>query len=182
MPRIHMVRHGHAAAGFDNADPPLDSVGREQAEAVARTLAPLGARAILTSPLARARETAAPLARLWAREPLVEPRVAEIPTPDGLSLSARVPWLRSFMAGSWNAADPALTEWRKRVIAMLTGISSDTVIFSHFIAINVGAGQAEGDDRVVVFAPDNCSVTVFETDGKALKLVERGREAATRVV
>ena len=55
------------------------------------------------------------------------------------------------------------------------------MIFSHFIAINVAAGAALGDDRLVAFRPDNCSVTVFETKGSSLSLVEKGREAETKV-
>ena len=33
------------------------------------------------------------------------------------------------------------------------------------------------DDRVVVFSPDNCSVTVFDIANKTLNLVEKGHEA-----
>jgi broad specificity phosphatase PhoE len=64
-----VVRHGRTdanAAGLllGRADPPLDAVGRGQASAVAAALAPLrsGTR-IISSPLRRARETAALIAR-----------------------------------------------------------------------------------------------------------------------
>jgi broad specificity phosphatase PhoE len=181
MARIYMVRHGHAAAGFDNADPSLDGTGHAQAEEAARALSQRGPLSIVTSPLARARETARPLALLWHREPVVDERVAEIPTPQHLSLTERVPWLRGFMAGTWREADPSLEAWRRSVIGMLTPVSADTVVFSHFIAINVGVGHVAHDDRVVVFAPDNCSITIFETDGTSLRVIERGRQAATRV-
>jgi hypothetical protein len=33
----------------------------------------------------------------------------------------------------------------------------------------------------VVFRPDNCSVTVFDTENGKLQLVERGHEAETKV-
>jgi hypothetical protein len=52
------------------------------------------------------------------------------------------------------------------------------VIFSHYVAINVLMGAATGDDRVVAFSPENCSVTVFDTAGSTLKLIEKGSEAA----
>ncbi len=52
------------------------------------------------------------------------------------------------------------------------------MIFSHYVAINVIAGAATDDGRVVVFSPDNCSVTVFETDGGKLALIEKGSEAS----
>jgi hypothetical protein len=67
--------------------------------------------------------------------------------------------------------------WREHCIGTVTAITRDTVIFSHYVAINVIAGAATNDDRVIVFSPDNCSVTVFETDGTNLKLIEKGAEA-----
>jgi broad specificity phosphatase PhoE len=81
------------------------------------------------------------------------------------------------MAGSWRGVTPELAEWREACIASVGGLTADTVIFSHFVAINVVAGGALGDDRVVTFSPDNCSVTTFETDGVILRLVEKGGEA-----
>src|SRR5262249_13111503 len=104
-----------------------------------------------------------------------------IPTPPQFSVTERVPWLRNFMSGTWRGADTTLAGWREHVVATLSGMTEDTVIFSHFIAINVGVGHVVRDDRVVVFSPDNCSITIFDTDGQNLKLVERGHEAATKV-
>jgi broad specificity phosphatase PhoE len=177
MSRLYMVRHGRAAAGFgESHDPGLDELGREQAAAVAQELATLGRWPILSSPLRRTRETAAPLAKLWRVEPAIEEAVAEIPSPTD-NLQERVAWLREFMAGSWRNATPPLAQWREDAIAALLGIREDTVIFSHYIAINVAVGAATGDDRVVVFSPDNCSVTVFDNGSDALRLVEKGREA-----
>jgi broad specificity phosphatase PhoE len=179
MVKLYLVRHGRAEAGFGGAmDPGLDALGREQAEAVAATLGARGPLPILSSPLRRAQETAAPLARLWNCTPVIEDAVAEIPSPKGMTLEERVAWLRGLMAGSWRDASPALAEWREHCIATLAAIARDTVIFSHYVAINVAAGVATGDDRVVVFSPDNCSVTVLEADGQTLRLIEKGNEAA----
>jgi broad specificity phosphatase PhoE len=176
--RLYMVRHGRAAAGFgESADPGLDALGREQAEAVAKELAARGPLPILSSPLRRALETAAPLAGLWNRRPTIEEAVSEIPSPTD-NLQERVAWLREFMAGSWRSATPALAQWRESVIGALANIGEDSVIFSHYIAINVAVGAAMGDDRVVVFSPDNASVTLFENKGGVLRLIDKGREAS----
>lgn len=178
MARLYLVRHGRAAAGFgESHDPGLDDVGRAQAEAVAWELAPRGPLPILTSPLRRTRETAAPLAALWKVEPEIEDAVAEIPSPTD-NLQERVVWLRQFMAGSWRNATMELAAWREDVIAALLAIAEDTVVFTHYIAINVAVGAATGDDRVVVFSPDNCSITIIDNDGGVLRLVEKGREAS----
>lgn len=181
MPRIHLVRHGQASATWEQAlDPGLSDLGREQAEAVARDLAPLGPLALFASPLARAQETAAPLARLWSRTPVIEPRLAEIPKPRH-EIADRGAWLRGIMEGTWEAAGEDLSAWRDIPIGALVGQREDCVIFSHFVPINVCVGHCLGRPEVVVFRPDYCSVTIFETDGTTLRLVEKGREADTVV-
>jgi len=176
-----MVRHGRAEAGFGDAlDPGLDALGREQARVTAKRLADIGPLPIVSSPLKRARETAAPLAQLWKREPAIEEAIAEIPS-QAKTLAERAQWLRGFMAGSWREASLELAAWRENAIAALAALSEDTVIFSHFIAINVAAGAALGDERVVVFSPDNCSVTILESEAGRLRLIEQGHEAVTKV-
>jgi broad specificity phosphatase PhoE len=179
MTKLYMVRHGRAAAGFgESMDPGLDALGHSQAETVADKLKALGPLPIMTSPLARTQQTAAPLAKLWSKTPIIEDAVAEIPSPKGMTLEQRVAWLRKLMGGSWRTVPPELAAWREHCIATVAAIAQDTVIFSHYVAINVIAGAAMNDDRVVVFSPDNCSVTIFETDGETLRLIEKGNEAS----
>jgi broad specificity phosphatase PhoE len=178
MAKIYMVRHGKAEAGFGGAmDPGLDALGREQAETVAQKLKGMGPLPILSSPLARTQQTAAPLAKIWNKTPIIEDAVAEIPSPL-ISLEERVVWLRKLMEGTWRTVNPQLAAWREHCIATVTAIPQDTVVFSHYVAINVIMGAATKDNRVVAFSPDNCSVTVFETDSVSLKLIEKGVEAA----
>ncbi len=182
MARIYMVRHGKAAASFgESADPGLDDLGRQQAEGAARTLSKLPPMKLITSPLRRARETSLPLAALWKRDAAVENAVAEIPSPHGLGLAKRAEWLRGFMQGSWHGASPDLATWREACVAALVAQKEDVVVFSHFIAINVAAGSALGDDRVILYPPDNGSITILETDGTRLHLLERGAQADTKV-
>jgi broad specificity phosphatase PhoE len=192
MGKIYMVRHGKAAAGWDgDADPGLDVTGHAQAEAVAQDLAArlTSPVAVYTSPLLRCRETAMPLATMWQTQAIVEPRVAEIPSPIE-DLVARTEWLRRVMAGSWAelSSDPEsagidFARWQSDVVAALVtlGTSQDIVVFSHFIALNAAFCAATGADQIVAFRPDNCSVSVFETDGTALTLLTQGHEADTQV-
>ena len=56
-----------------------------------------------------------------------------------------------------------------------------TVVVTHFMVINIAAGVALDDRRLVTFRPDNCSVTVFESAGAGLRLVSRGKELETKV-
>ena len=183
MPTIVLVRHGRAAAGFgSHRDPGLDEVGRAQAEA---TAAELAARfeepvPIYSSPLKRAQETAAPLARRWGSEVILEPRVAEIPSPTE-DLRERARWLQGVMAGKWTDLPPELVRWRQELIECVLGFESDTVVFCHFIAINVVVGAATGAEELIVFRPDNASVTDVCTDGGELAPIVLGHEGDTRV-
>lgn len=182
MVRLYLVRHGKAAASFSEArDPELDATGAAQAEALAERLAPLGPLPIVTSPLRRALETAKPLERRWRLTARIEPAFGEIPAPTD-EPAARGAWLRRVMEATWSTQPVALTAWRQRVVEGLVVMQRQTVVVTHFIAINVAVGYAEGDDRVVVFAPDHCSVTVLDVDDGALRLVRRGAERATPVL
>jgi broad specificity phosphatase PhoE len=107
--------------------------------------------------------------------------VAEIPTPANVLFAQRADWLRNLMMGEWGAADPSLQTWRDGVVAYLASLQDDTAIFSHFVAINVALGAAIGDDRVVCFRPAHASITVLETKGRAISLVELGETADTAV-
>ena len=181
MARIRLVRHGAAAARWDqDLDPGLSAHGRQQAEDVATALAGLGPLALVSSPLQRCRETAGPLARHWQCQPAIVPEVAEIPSPEERRAD-RGAWLLDIMLGNWTDADAWLAPWRQGVIDVLLALEEECVVFSHFVAINVAVGWATGDDRVVCFRPDNCSVTVLENTGGTLQLIDKGAEAETVV-
>jgi broad specificity phosphatase PhoE len=188
MTRIYMIRHGKAAAGWDgDADPGLDALGQSQAEAVAETVQGLidAPVAIFSSPLKRCRETAAPLAKAWGQTLQIEAGVGEIPSPID-DLTARTQWLRRVMAGTWDGlySDAVSVDsgidfrgWNDNVCATLNAMQGEAmVIFSHFIALNAAYCAATGATDVVSFAPANCSLSIFETDGRTLSLIEQGAE------
>jgi broad specificity phosphatase PhoE len=134
----------------------------DQAEAMAAGLAPLGPLPMVVSPRRRTRETAAALEKLWGVISRVDPRVGEIATPDGVGLADRGTWLRDLMARRWPELSHDLQVWRQDVLDGLWALDADTVVVTHFVAINVAVGWATGDDRVVNVSPDNCSVTALE--------------------
>jgi broad specificity phosphatase PhoE len=179
MAKIYMVRHGKAAADT-SADPARDELGQRQAQATAAVLATLGPLSVYSSPLARARQTAEPLAKRWSAEVVIEPRVTEIPYPT-TDLAKRRQWLGQAMSGSWTDLGPDLLQWRQDLVDCLCRLPEDSVVFCHFIAINVAVGAARDDDRLVMFAPDNGSVTTFSNDSGELEILEMGRSAETHV-
>jgi broad specificity phosphatase PhoE len=179
--RLYLIRHGQASAGFAEAlDPGLDEIGQAQAQAVAQELALLGPLPVVTSPLRRARETAAAFESLWGVQARVEPAVAEIPTPT-MDLQARIAWLRRAMHGRWGDLPAAYQEWRSQVVACLVALGTSAVVTTHFVAINVAVGAATDDDRMVCCEPDHCSCTVLEVVDGRLRVVTLGRQRATQI-
>jgi broad specificity phosphatase PhoE len=184
MSRIYLVRHGEAAAGWgSHVDPGLSDRGRRQAEAVGQALEPLGPLAIVSSPLLRAQETAAPLAVLWDVEVRIDPGVGEIPSPSD-DLAERAAWLSSQFQLTWAERGDDLHQWRGTVLATLLSFPSDTVVFTHYVAIGVAIGAATDDFDGDVH-PDNCSVTILESTGEgstdSLRLIELPRQRSTFV-
>ena len=188
--RLYLVRHARPSASWgEEPDPALDATGREQAEAVARSLSQtLEPMPIYTSPLCRCRETANPLERLWQRPAEVLEQVAEIPSPP-VDLRGRQKWLKETMLGTWRdlnrlapPGSPDYLVWRQTLLSSLARMPRDSVIFSHFIAINVVVGAAQSRDEVVCFRPDHASVTCVEIENQSVRLLELGRQSDTAIL
>src|SRR5579871_5745532 len=100
---IYLIRHGEPAAGWgDHLDPGLSSKGLQQADDVAETLAVGGAKRVVTSPMARCRETARPFEKLMETHARIEPAVGEVRAPPGVGPQERASWLKGVMAGVWS--------------------------------------------------------------------------------
>lgn len=188
--RTYMIRHGKPSATWGDADgdPGLDDVGRMQAHAAAEALLALPEHErptkVVSSPLRRCRETAAPFAAALGVELIIDPMVGEIPTPSTVSHDDRGAWLREAFGGRWDeiVGDLDYDQWRRDVAASVAA-HPKTAVFSHYVAINAAVSTAEGHDLVMGFRPDHCSIQTFEIKGDgALILVARGREASTQVL
>jgi broad specificity phosphatase PhoE len=181
MPRLILVRHGEAAAGWTaDVDPGLSERGRAQAEAMAAALAAQGPMPVVVSPLRRTRETAAPLEERWGVEARVDPAVGEIPSPVD-DLAERGSWLADLFGRTWSELGSDLHEWRATVLSGLRAIEQDAVVVTHYVAINVAVGAATGSDKFVSYNPDYCSQTVVEVSDDTLTVVQLGDERTTRV-
>jgi broad specificity phosphatase PhoE len=182
MARLHLIRHGKAAAGYGaERDPGLDDQGRAEAMAVADTLAQAGPLPILVSPLRRCRETAAPLEARWQVEATVEPGIAEVVAPTD-DLTGRSEWLRRAMGQRWTELEPEPRTWHTRLLDVVGAIGSDAVLVTHFVAINAVIGAATGDDRVLIERLANGSITTIDHDGGVLTLVAAGMHGSSEVL
>jgi broad specificity phosphatase PhoE len=185
MPTIYLVRHAKPAATWGEAtDPGLDATGIAQAEQTAKELhTELPRIALYTSPMNRCKETAAPLAKLWAVEPTLFSAVAEIPSPP-LSGHDKAKWLQAGMQGDWDQlqssapmGSPDFSAWRKTLLDTLRSLEHDAVIYSHYIAINVVAGAAQGHDRVISFRPGHASITKVAIQNGRFTVLSYGADA-----
>jgi phosphohistidine phosphatase SixA len=74
--RLFLVRHAHSDPGHPDELRPLSARGREEARELAERLAPAAPEIVLASPLLRARETAAAIAKAAGAELRVDERLA----------------------------------------------------------------------------------------------------------
>jgi broad specificity phosphatase PhoE len=185
--RLLLVRHGRAASAWGEApDPGLDDHGRTEATVVAAHLATTTEpMAIRCSPRARARETAAPLAQRWGVEIEVDPAFDEIPSPADHpgGPTGRTAWLRSALQGRWGDLDAEVNGWRTTMVDAVAALTADTVVFTHFVAINALVSFATADGAVTVFLPGHASVTELEVDPAtgSITVVRLGAEANTEI-
>jgi broad specificity phosphatase PhoE len=179
---IFLVRHGEAAARWHESDDPgLSELGRKQAAEAARQLLdqiPPASR-LLSSPMQRARETAAPLASALGAEPTIVEPFREIPTP--VAITERQTWLNRIARQTWSEQHTMVQDWRRALLAALREIREPTVVFTHFMVLNVIVGALQADNRVVSFLPDNASITTLRGFGDDLQLAELGRQFRTKV-
>jgi len=182
VPLITLVRHGQAAAGWnEEADPGLSPLGERQALIAADAVAAVGDPVpIVSSPLKRAQETARPLARRWDRAVRIDPAFTEIPSPT-TDLAERAEWLAAAMSGTWAEQGEVQARWRQGIVDALGALDGDAVVFTHFAAINVVLGHALGDDRLLVSDVDHCARTVIEVAHGRIRVVSFGSEGRTEL-
>ncbi len=152
------------------ADPGLAPRGVEQARAVVAALAGEDVTAVYTSPLARARQTAQPLADARGLTPVVADGLAEFDS--GESSYVPVEELRAADDPRWHAlqrgelyapgVDP--DAFRRRVVAAVEAVAAAhpggrAVLFTHAGACNAYLGHLLGQDRAIWFAPAYCSLS-----------------------
>jgi len=177
VPRVEivLVRHAlpvriDATEDGSPADPGLAPVGRTQAERVVGALRLDDVATLYTSPAARARETAAPLAAALGLEPVVEPGIAEFDSADASYVpveelkAAGDPRWQALARGDLYSAGVDPVAFRARVVAAVEAIAARhpggrAVLFTHSGACNAYLGDVLGQQRALWFAPAYCSVS-----------------------
>lgn len=166
-----IIRHGRPEKVQDAlqaADPPLTEVGLAQADAMAQWLNSEKVDAIYSSPMARARQTSAPLEQLMDMPALVEPRIAEYDkhetsyTPMEEMMADKARW-RAWLAEN---AEKDMTEFRDEAVAGINEIIANhrgqkVAVVCHGGIINIWAAHVLGLGAQLFFAPDYTSINRF---------------------
>jgi len=178
--KIYLIRHGQAAASWDqDRDPGLSALGAKQALQLTDRMTPrLSAEiTIISSPLKRAQETAAPLSEKLGRKVTIENTFREVPSP--AALDDRPAWLHEMMQRRWPEQPDDLHHWRDAIMCALQESKSECIIFSHFMVINAVISKLTDREETVCFYPDYVSVTHIENTEGILKLIDAGTEMET---
>ncbi|MBB6521453.1 histidine phosphatase family protein [Pseudoteredinibacter isoporae] len=179
MSKILLVRHGQAAANWgEETDPGLSELGQNQAASIQTALSPYTNFSVLSSPKARASETAR--IAMPGTQIDIDSRFTEIPSGDR-SLADRGGWLRQIFKQNWSEQEAQVNAWRGGILDALYQ-QSDGIIFCHFVVINAVVAAARKDDHVMQCRPDYCSIWEFETEGKSIRLISPGAEDESLVL
>lgn len=182
MRKIYLVRHGEAAASWQqDPDPGLSIAGIRQAESAAEHFSAVPVKCILSSPLARAIQTAEPLSRAKNISIRVNECFREIPSPVNIELSKRLEWLRSCAHKPWKSAAPEIISWRSSLLESLMELADDTVVFTHFMVLNAILAHVQSQPNLVCYQPGYCSILSVEV-GSQIKVVDVGAESESRVL
>jgi broad specificity phosphatase PhoE len=170
-----IIRHGrpeHVEDADGAADPDLAEVGRRQAELVGSHLAAEGVDLIVSSPLGRARQTAAPLARLLGMEPMIVDAVAEYDRHESTYVPAEIRRADIARGGDdefWQDPLAALGEserelWTAGVASAFEAIIAENsgrrvAVFSHGMVTSVWFAHTLGIDDMLRFTPDYCGLS-----------------------
>lgn len=171
MARLFLVRHGESewnAAGRlqGQADPALSTAGREQARALRTALEGVPAAAVVTSDLARARDTAAlagheeaPTDLRWRERSLGDWETfleREVASPEQMA---------AFRAGELvPPGGESWPEFQARVADAaeeLEAAGGDRLVFTHGGCVRAAVSHFTGADWRAVAGPANASLTVL---------------------
>lgn len=181
---IYLIRHGEAAQAWDEApDPVLSQNGIEQSNTLAKEYLPSLVSEnfqLLSSPLARAQQTAIPFQEMLDVPITINPNFAEIPSP-GIALSERRNWLKALFTKNVSQLEEPQLDWRNNIIQAIKNLEKDTLIFSHFMTINAIIGWIRANEKVVSYYPNYCSITRIEKVENDYFIRSLGKELTTIV-
>jgi len=172
-----LIRHGRSAdvvpGSAASADPPLHDIGVQQAELLAARLGGKQIHAVYSSQLARAVQTAAPLARARSLTVEIHPELEEVRLGDWGNgefrrrAATRDPeWVAWSRTGRWDGIPGGEGDdaFRARVAGVVDGLARQhrgqtVAVVAHGGSINAYVAHLYGVHRSLVFTCENTSIT-----------------------
>lgn len=179
---LTLVRHGESTWNAEHrmqgqADPPLSDLGREQSSALVPFIAELEAGPVVSSDLARARDTAA----LLGLEPdRLEPHWREIDLGEWsgrmlaeLDTGQVASWRRGVLVPPRGEMWPTFQTRVARAIAEATASGESVLVVTHGGCVRAATAHLTGADPRKLAPPANASLTIFEI-GSRVRLLAYG--------
>ena len=162
------------------ADPGLAPVGRMQADVLAEWLAAEHVDAIWSSPMARARETAAPLAALLDLEVTLDDGLAEYDKHSSSYIP--IEELKAANDPRWNQLPERPEEFAAEVIEAIERIiaahqGERVAVFCHGGVVNAYAGHVLGLDDPLFFLPAYTSISRILASATGVRSIATINEA-----
>jgi broad specificity phosphatase PhoE len=199
MTRVHLVRHGRTASNRERRtigwlDEGIEPGSARAAAAVADVLVQEPVGWLVSSPLARALQTAAPLAARLSRQPIVDDRFGELRvghweghTEDEIAARWPEQWQR------WRSEPHALEVEGRETLADLNARVADAldelvaelvdggvaVVFTHDAVVRAGVAWALGTGPEIYrhLEVANCSITTVGVVAGVRRLVRTNEQA-----
>ena len=186
---VLLIRHGRSAdvvpGSAESADPPLHDQGVIQAERLAARLGGKTIHAVYSSHLARARQTAEPLARARGLEVGIHPDLEEVRLGDWSHGEFRrrafvrdPEWVAWSRTGRWDGipggeGDDALRTRVAGVIDRLvvTHAGETIAVVAHGGSINAYVAHVLGTHRSLLFTIENTSITAVRVSADGPTIV-----------
>jgi probable phosphoglycerate mutase len=184
--RVHLflIRHAEPqrAVGDTPADPGLTERGREQARKLAAYLAADGVDVVISSPMRRARETAAELARASGTTARVDEMLTEwdagatsyIPYEE--LKATRDPALLAFVNDDHDALGFEVGPFRSAAVAAVEGIIAGhkgrrVAVICHSGIVNAYVGHLWRAERLFLHNPDYTGICRIAASGSGVRTV-----------
>ena len=157
---IIFVRHAEADGSWGNlSDPSLSDNGYLQSTNLLKhkELQNLEDFSFVSSPKSRAIETAKPLAKKFDKKLNIDDVFIEIPSKD-ITQNQKQEWLKKIIKTKRDKLPNIIKSWSNKIYFKSKSYKENTIIFTHFMVINVLLSKLAKKNTIMYFYPNYTSV------------------------
>ena len=180
---ITLIRHGEAAGSWsENLDPGLSVNGIDQAKSLSldNTNDYLKDYDFISSPRLRAIETSHFLARKFNKKVKINDIFDEIPS-EGIKLEDKIDWLKKISSMPFKDLPNSVIDWQERIIKEILSFKQNSVIFSHFMVMNIVFGYINSSSKLLSFYPDYTSSIKVTLKDNEITSYQIDKEKKTKI-